>query len=212
MNSIRRGTALCNCTLEDHPPLMIALTGGTGAGKTAVLELATRTFCKHIVVLPEAASIIFGNGFPRKNGDIAKAAQRVIFHWQREIEHVILAHETDVAAILCDRGTVDGLAYWNGPKETFFDQFGTSLAEETSHYAAVVHLHTPDRKNGYNKQNELRNETPEEAQIIDEHIFEAWRLHPNRIEVHNTPDFLDKATTALQIVRDLIPDCCDSVK
>ncbi len=209
MNSIRRGSALCNCTLVNHQPVMIALTGGPGAGKTAVLELATRTFCKHIAVLPEAASIIFSNGFPRKNGEAAKAAQRVIFHWQREIERVILNNETDVAAVLCDRGTVDGLAYWNGAKDTFFDQFDTSLAQETARYSAVVHMHTPSRKNGYNQQNEMRNESPEEAQIMDEHIFEAWRLHPHRIEVQNTTDFIEKASTTLQIIRELLPGCCD---
>jgi predicted ATPase len=44
-----------------HPKLVV-LTGGPGAGKTALLEVVRRHFCEHVVVLPEAASIVFGGG------------------------------------------------------------------------------------------------------------------------------------------------------
>ena len=37
----------------------IALTGGPGAGKTAVLELARRLLCEHVHILPEAPGIVF---------------------------------------------------------------------------------------------------------------------------------------------------------
>ena len=40
----------------------MVLTGGPGAGKTAVLEVVRRTFCEHVTVLPEAASILFMGG------------------------------------------------------------------------------------------------------------------------------------------------------
>ena len=67
------------------------LTGGPGAGKTAVLELALRSLCKHVAVLPEAAAIVFGGGFPRRTSVPArKAAQRAIFHVQRESERLVL--------------------------------------------------------------------------------------------------------------------------
>jgi hypothetical protein len=42
------------------------LTGGPGAGKTAVLELVRQSFCQHIKVLPETASILLGGGFPHR--------------------------------------------------------------------------------------------------------------------------------------------------
>jgi predicted ATPase len=49
-----------------HKRKTIVLTGGPGAGKTAVLErLVRQEFCAHIQVLPEAAGIVFGGGFPR---------------------------------------------------------------------------------------------------------------------------------------------------
>lgn len=37
----------------------VVLTGGPGAGKTAVLELAKRRFTRDTAFLPEAASLIF---------------------------------------------------------------------------------------------------------------------------------------------------------
>jgi len=76
----------CDCN-ELHARRRIVLTGGPGAGKTAVLELIRQTFCVHVKVLPESAGIIFGGGFPRRNGiDLRKAAQRAIFYVQRELE------------------------------------------------------------------------------------------------------------------------------
>ncbi|MBL0889768.1 MAG: hypothetical protein IBJ19_04065 [Gemmatimonadaceae bacterium] len=38
----------------------MVLTGGPGAGKSAVLELARLFFCDHVRRLPEAAGIVFG--------------------------------------------------------------------------------------------------------------------------------------------------------
>ena len=37
----------CECS-EPHARRKIALTGGPGAGKTAVLELVRQSFCKHV--------------------------------------------------------------------------------------------------------------------------------------------------------------------
>jgi hypothetical protein len=91
----------CRCT-EPHVARRIVLTGGPGAGKTAVLELVRHSLCKHLRVLPEAASIVFGGGFPREPGDEARrAAQRAIYHVQRELEAA--ATGADIAIALCDR-------------------------------------------------------------------------------------------------------------
>jgi predicted ATPase len=97
---------------------MVVLTGGSGAGKTAILELARRYFCKHVDVLPEAAGILFGGGFPRLPSDAGRrAAQRAIFHVQTALEDLSIT--ANAAVTLCDRGTVDSLAYWPGAADTF---------------------------------------------------------------------------------------------
>ncbi|MGH7283376.1 MAG: AAA family ATPase, partial [Polyangiaceae bacterium] len=67
----------------------IVLTGGPGAGKTAILELARRHFGAKVEVLHEAASLIFSGGFPRRESVEARsAAQRAIYHVQVELENV----------------------------------------------------------------------------------------------------------------------------
>lgn len=66
----------CECAAV-HIRKRVVLTGGPGAGKTALLELLRQSFCEHVRVLPEAASIVFGGGFPRGNDLLnQRAAQR----------------------------------------------------------------------------------------------------------------------------------------
>ena len=92
--------------MESHKAGLVVVTGGPGAGKTAIVEMAKKDFCQHVAILPEAASIIFGGGFWRLNTLNAKmAAQRAIFHVQREMEGLITS-ENRWALGLCDRGEI----------------------------------------------------------------------------------------------------------
>jgi predicted ATPase len=132
----------CECA-EPHVPRRVVLTGGPGAGKTAVLELIRQAFCIHVKVLPEAAGIVFGGGFPRgTHPELRRAAQRAIFHVQRELERQ--ATVGNPVVVLCDRGTIDGLAYWVGPDD-YWSSLGTTLEEQLARYDAVIHLRTPGR-------------------------------------------------------------------
>lgn len=197
--------ANCACT-ELHPSRRIVLTGGPGAGKTAVLEMMRRTLCDHVKVVPEAAGVAFGGGFPRSDApDVRRAAQRAIFYIQRELEAATMVD--NVAIALCDRGTVDGVAYWPGPGE-LWTSVGTTLAEQLGRYYAVIHLRTPALDRGYNRQNPLRVETAIQAAAVDARIAEAWSIHPRRFEVGPTPDFLAKVTKVIEIVRGELPACC----
>ena len=182
----------------------IVLTGGPGAGKTAVLELVRKAFHTHVHVLPESAGILFGGGFPRgPELPLRRAAQRAIFYVQRELETTAELDDPaqPAALVLCDRGTVDSLAYWPGPGD-LFASLGTTLEEQYARYAAVIHLRTPaPGEHGYNRLNPLRVETPAEAAAIDERIARAWAMHPHRYEVAATRDFLAKAARAIDIIR-----------
>jgi predicted ATPase len=197
----------CDCVPGTHVPRFVVLTGGPGAGKTAVLEVVRRHFCAHVAVLPESAGIVFGGGFPRRRGDVAqRAAQRAIYHVQRELERWT-AEEGQAAVALCDRGTLDGLAYWPGSPAAFFADLATSSEQELARYAAVIHLRTPPASH-YNHENPLRIETALEAAAIDERIAAAWARHPHRFTVDSRDDFLDKATRAIALVRAQVPACC----
>jgi predicted ATPase len=196
----------CDCT-ERHVPRRVVLTGGPGAGKTATLELIRRaSFCEHVHILPEAAGIVFGGGFPRRHDVVGrKAAQRAIFHVQRALEETALAD--NAAIILCDRGTVDGAAYWPGPDD-YFAGVNTTIAEELGRYDAVIHLRTPPLGHGYNHHNPLRTESALEAAAVDLRILNIWATHPRRFVVDAAPDFLAKAARVLELMRAEVPECC----
>ena len=185
------------------------MTGGPGAGKTAVLELAARSLCEHVAILPEAATIVFGGGFPRHQTHPGlRAAQRAIFRVQREVETLVI-EERQVAVALCDRGTVDGLAYWPGPVDTFWEEIGSNLEAELSRYHAVIHLRTPAPEQGYHTD-PIRNEPAARAAEIDGRIAEAWKDHPHRFLVDAETNFAAKASHALELIRNEMPLCCTS--
>lgn len=195
----------CDCTLR-HEHRRVVLTGGPGAGKTAVLELIRLFFCIHVRTLPESASIVFGGRFPRNGREaIRQAAQRAIFHVQRELE---ATEDVDSAAVvLCDRGTVDGSAYWVGAGD-LFASVGTTREAELSRYHSVIHLRTPASAATYPGDNPLRIESWEESTEIDQRVARAWAGHPRYREVPATDDFLTKAAHALALLRDEVPECC----
>jgi len=196
----------CDCA-EKHRTKRIVLTGGPGAGKTAALELIRRTFCVHVTVLPEAAGIVFGGGFPRDPfPSHVRAAQRAIYYVERELEAT--ADDARTALVLCDRGTVDGAAYWPEPVDEFWGAVGTTLEQEYKRYDLVIHLRTPSDGDGYNHANPLRIESAAEAHRIDDRIYHAWEGHPRRMVVNSSPDFLSKAVAVMNILHNELPRCC----
>jgi predicted ATPase len=198
----------CSCNLSSHAPRLVVFTGGPGAGKTTALDVARRAFCKHVVVLPESATLLYGGGFPRKSTlPTRRAAQRAIFHVQRELEQAAL-DEGQAAVVLCDRGLLDGLAYWPDDEASFFASVRTTREAVLARYAAVVHLRVPGDGDGYDHKNPLRVETPDQARALDARTFEAWTGHPRRVEINSTHDFMEKIRRAIAVVRAEIPGCC----
>lgn len=207
MNAYSVGSTPCGCRRRSHDAILVAVTGGPGAGKTAVLELARRTFCQHVAILPEAAGIVFEGGFPRHNTEPGRiAAQLAIFQVQRALEY-LAKNEKEVAIALCDRGTLDGIAYWPIARSRFFAMTGTKLDDEILRYSAVIHLRSPSAEQGYTR-NAIRIESAEEAQRIDKRIARVWAGHPRLLTIPSSDEFLTKATAALDLVRELLPECC----
>jgi hypothetical protein len=113
----------------------------------------------------------------------------------------------NVGISLCDRGTVDGLAYWQGPDD-FWVSVGSSLQVQLARYDAVIHLRTPAAHDGYNHQNPFRIESAAEASAIDDRIAQAWSAHPRLYNIEATPDFLTKASEVIRILWAEMPACC----
>jgi broad-specificity NMP kinase len=92
-------------------PRRIVLTGGPGGGKTTAADLMRRELGDRIVVVPEAATILFAGGFPRGADDMARGGDTASHHSvQHNLECVHAAHYPERLQ-LCDRGTIDGAAY-----------------------------------------------------------------------------------------------------
>ena len=88
------------------------MTGGPGGGKTTAADLFRRELGDQVVIVPESATIWFGGGFPRSRQlDARRSAQAAVFHVQRNLEDVQGALYPE-RILLCDRGTIDGAAYW----------------------------------------------------------------------------------------------------
>ncbi len=179
---------------------LIVITGGPGAGKTAIIEMTRKLLSDQSVILPEAASIVFGGGFWRLASLSAKtAAQRAIYHLQTEMENLV-CEEKKWSMGLCDRGTLDGLAYWPKSEKLFFEIRNTSLEKELNKYHAVIHLRSPSDEHGYNQHNPLRIENSTEAQMIDEKIANIWKNHPRYEVILSTKNFMAKAQIAIDSI------------
>ncbi len=184
----------------------VVLTGGPGAGKTAILEIARRSLGSRVVVLPEAASILFGGGFWRSGTPAGRrAAQRAIYYVQREQQRMVI-EEGQHRFVLCDRGTLDGLAYWPEEPSSFWQDLGTSCEAELARYAAVIHLRTPSPAHGYNHQNPLRTEDATRAAEIDQSILRIWSHHPQHFVIDSSEDFLIKVHSTLALIDALLSD------
>lgn len=164
--------------------------------------------CEHVAILPDAAGVVFGGGFPRHDTRPGlEAAQRATFHVQREMERLVV-EERRAAVALCDRGTIDGLAYWPGEEHELWSAVHSDRVSELARYAAVIHLRTPGAEQGYDQSNALRIESPEEAVRIDRRIDALWADHPERAVIGPADDFLEKMRVVLSRVREQLPRCC----
>lgn len=179
--------------------MKIVITGGPSAGKTSVIEILHRTTPESTVAVPEAASILFRGGFPRQNEEAHLICQqKAIYYVQKQLEEIGKIESAGNKAIICDRGSLDGLAYWPTDAEFFFDEIDSSLAEEIARYDWVIHMDTA-KANDY-KLNDVRVEHNSLAIILNEKVKQAWSEHPRRIIIPHHTHFLVKLDTVIKVV------------
>lgn len=185
--------------------LRIVLTGGPGSGKSTAASFLAREFTDELWVLPESATLLYRGGLPRASSDLGQQiAQRAIYTVQRSLEDASgLQHAGRVQ--LCDRGTIDGAAYWPDGPDSFFSSLGTSHERELARYDAVIFMHTAATlPAGYERDIEVRTEDREEAIALDERVFALYSSHPRMISVESHSSFLDKLTVVRNAVAELV--------
>lgn len=194
--------------MTSPPPngrLRIVLTGGPGGGKTTAADLFRREIGDRVVVVPEAATLLFAGGFPRATEPGAqRAAQRAIYHVQRNLEDA-QSERFPGRILLCDRGTVDGAAYWQHSDGDYFAQFGSTIEAELDRYDAVIFFETA-AVGGLSIEggNPARIEDERTAVALDHRLRMHWSKHPRFVLVPHNPSFLRKITDGLKAIEGIV--------
>jgi predicted ATPase len=180
--------------------IKVAITGGPSGGKTTLIEALRKEFNPKIKIIPEAASIIYKGGFPRvKSYDGFFHAQKAIYAVQKEIEDLRCKLYPE-SLMICDRGSLDALAYWPDSSDHFFKVMNTTLESELKRYSWVIHLDTATEPD-YETTNEIRNETFSEALALNEKIKLSWESHPQRLVISSEQDFFSKMKRATLVIK-----------
>lgn len=184
----------------------IVLTGGPGGGKTTAADLMRREVGKRIVIVPEAATMLFAGGFPRHDEIHARrSAQKAIYHVQRNLEDIHAALYPE-RILLCDRGTLDSEVYWpDGANHDFYQSLSTTFDEEIGRYDAVIFFETAAVGNlAIEGGNPARTESIAEAVAIDRRLQKIWCRHPNYHFISHEKSFFKKLQVALSKLTELL--------
>ena len=183
----------------------IALTGGPGGGKSSAAELFKLEYKDFISLVPEVATLLFKGGYPRVDSPLViENIQKSIFSVQNNLEDTyttLFPHHT----LLCDRGTVDGGAYWPQGPDDFYKSMGTTLKAELDRYDAVIFFETAAAGGlAIDLGNHVRNEDQRKAIEIDLRLKALWSQHPNFVYIKNEPSFLQKILAGIKAMNELV--------
>lgn len=191
----------------------IVLTGGPGGGKTTAADLFRREIGERVVVVPEAATLLFTGGFPRSFEPHARvSAQCAIYHVQRNLEDVQSALYPQ-RILLCDRGTVDGAAYWPGEPEAFFEAVGSTQERELARYDAVIFFESA-AVGGISVEggNPTRIESNDQALELDRRLRRIWSKHERFVVVPHNPSFVKKIMFGLAALESIVAQLADAAR
>jgi len=184
-----------------NPPAAIVVTGGPGGGKTTALDLFQRELKSEVKIVPEAATLLFGHGLDRQDsGDRAKLLQRSIYRMQVGLEEIFRGFYSD-RLLICDRGTLDGLAYWPDGEAGYFTAIESSFEREAARYQAVIFfqsaaIHGEDVKSN----NPYRSEDSQTARALDDRLHRVWERHPNFHYIPTETSFMRKINRGLEAI------------
>lgn len=183
----------------------IVLTGGPGGGKTTALDLFRREFKDGVHIVPEAATILFQNGLQRGiSFEELKRTQLAIYNLQVSLESIFTTRNPRYCH-LCDRGTLDSLAYWPNSEESFFEAANTSFEKEIKRYDAVIFFESGASGGAsISSNNPIRTENNQEAVDLDKKLQSIWSKHPNYHFISSNTSFIDKVMEGLTKIREVL--------
>jgi predicted ATPase len=183
----------------------VVLTGGPGGGKTTALDLFRRELGNQVSTVPEAATMLFSGGVERVDDEgVIKAQQLAIINLQKNLQDIKRKQHPD-RLVICDRGTLDGLAYWPGADDEFFELIDSSKEYELSQYDAVIFFETAAKSGqGIKSNNPIRNESEEKAIELDKKLQTIWSAHPNYHFVESSESFIKKIMLGILTIKKVL--------
>lgn len=179
----------------------IVLTGGPSAGKTTIAKYLVKEFPDRLILVPETATMLYKGGFPRTTMPKLKFhQQKAIYHVQVEMEDLLQETYPD-RVLLCDRGSLDGRAYWLDEQRDFFKENLTNEKAELLRYSDVILLRVA-LPNDYNSNHSFeRIESYSEAIELEKKIKLAWCKHSKLNVVEHYQTFHEKLLAVSDLVR-----------
>jgi len=176
--------------------MRIVLTGGPGAGKTVIARHIAAGDPQRFVLVPEAATQVYDalqTRWDRLDLPGRREVQRQIYRLQSAQEQR-LTDANPGKILLLDRGTIDGAAYWPEGPAAYWQDLGTSLADEQSRYHIVIWLETAAALGLYDgdQSNPCRFEDAAAAVRSGEVLLDLWKEHPRLVRVNAHTDLQHK--------------------
>ena len=135
---------------------------------------------------------------------LKKATQYTIYNVQRSLENIV-RHQHPNKVLLCDRGTIDGAAYWPEGEDSFYESFKISREEEYKRYDAVIFFESAavggDSIEGCNP---IRTESMKEAIALNEKLKNIWCHHPNFHLIPHNKSFFKKISSAIKLLQEML--------
>ncbi|KHT64858.1 hypothetical protein RJ45_04210 [Photobacterium gaetbulicola] len=185
--------------------LQVVVTGGPGGGKTTALDLFRRELGHQIAVVPEAATVLFSGGITRSEDEqVLKLVQKTIFQLQKNVEEIHKAQFPD-RLLVCDRGSLDGLAYWPGSESEFFSEVNSTFEDEIARYDAVIFFESAGASgHDISSNNPVRNESSQQAAQLDKKLQKVWSRHPHFYFVGSSESFIRKIMFGIMTIENVI--------
>lgn len=207
MARVRGGTPIDSRTVLIRPQ-RIVLTGGPGAGKTVIARLMAAARPGRLALVPEAATHVYSvlqTRWDKLDARGQRDVQRRIYRHQVEQESHA-AREHPGKALLLDRGTIDGAAYWPEGPDDYWRDLGTAPGEELARYDAVIWMQTGAALGHYDgdASNPVRFENPEAAVANGALLATLWGSHPHVVRVEAYAHFNEKVAAVSAALEQLL--------
>src|SRR5262249_4378127 len=115
-----------------------------------------------------------------------------------------LAQSCRVRLMVCDRGVLDGAAYWPGGRAAFLHHFGQALEDCFARYRSVLHLQSLAESHPHlygPEGNLIRYEDTAHALRVERAVRAAWEGHPGLIVIPGEMDLQSKIARVLEHIR-----------